>query len=92
MELSDHCYASFIHGLELSSPTFADDITLFALQPSFLQTFIKICYQYGLQLRYEFNNSQIGVVTLGETKPMHSKSMQDRTWMPGDASADELYE
>ena len=32
IKLSDHCYAIFIDGLKLSSPTFADDITLLALQ------------------------------------------------------------
>ena len=53
---------------------------------------MKICYQYRLKWRYKFNNSKIDVVTFGETKPMHSKLMHDRTWMVGDASVDELYE
>ena len=45
------------------------------LQSSFLQTFGKICFQYRLKRRYEFNNSKNGVVTFGETKSTHSKLM-----------------
>ena len=92
MEVAVHCYAIFSNGLKLSSLTFADDITLLALQPSFQQTFMKICYQYGLKWRYECNNSKSGVVTFGDTKPIPSKLMHDRTWMLGNASVDELYE
>ena len=43
------------------------------LQSPFLQTFGKICFQYGLKWRYEFNNSKSGVVTFSETKSIHSK-------------------
>ena len=71
---------------------FADDISLIALQPSFLQTFLKICFQYSLKWRYEFNNSKSGVVTFGETESTHFKSMQDRKWLLGESSVDELYE
>ena len=71
-ELSSHSYAVFINSIKLTSPTFADDISLIALQPSFLQTFLKICFQYSLKWRYEFNNSKSGVVTFGETKSTHS--------------------
>ena len=34
--LTNHCYAIFINGLRIPSPSFADDITLLALHPSFL--------------------------------------------------------
>ena len=91
-ELSSHRYAVFINSIELTSPTFADDISLLALQPSFLQTFKKICFQYSLKWRYGFNNSKSGVVTFGETKSTHFKSMQDHKWFLGESSVDELYE
>ena len=39
--LSDHAYGLNINGLSLSSPSFADDISLLAIQPSFLRVFIK---------------------------------------------------
>ena len=53
---------------------------------------MKICFQYSLNWRYEFNNSKSGVVTFGETKSTHFKSMQDRKWFLGESSVDELYE
>ena len=40
--LTDHCYAISINRLSLPSPSFADDISLLALYPSFLETFINI--------------------------------------------------
>ena len=91
-ELSSHSYAVLINSIKLTSPAFADDISLLALQPLFLQTFLKICFQYSLKWRYEFNNSKSGVVTFGETKSTHFKSMQDRKWFLGKSSVDELYE
>ena len=53
---------------------------------------MKICFQYSLKWRYEFNNSKSGVVTSGETKSTYFKSMQDRKWFLGESSVDELYE
>ena len=41
--LSNHCYAIFINGLRIPPPSFADDISLFTLHPSFLKTFMNIC-------------------------------------------------
>ena len=40
--LTDHCYAISINRLSLPSPSFADDISLLALYPSFLETFMNI--------------------------------------------------
>ena len=37
--LSNHCYAIFINGLSLSSPSFADHIKLITLHPFFLRPF-----------------------------------------------------
>ena len=59
----------FLNGLRIPSPSFADDITLLALHPSFLKTFMSICYNYGIKWRYEFNHSKSGIVTFGESKP-----------------------
>ena len=90
--LSDHCYAISINSVNLPSPSFADDISLLALYPSFLETFMNICHKYGIKWRYEFNHTKSGVVIFGETKPLHSKSMKEREWMLGDAIVNELYE
>ena len=43
-DLSDHCFSISINALRLLSPSFADEISLFALHPSFLQTFMNICF------------------------------------------------
>ena len=44
---TDHCYAISVNRLSLPSPSFADDISLLALYPSFLETFMNICHPYG---------------------------------------------
>ena len=90
--LTNHCYAIFINGLRIPSPSFADDITLLALHPSFLKTFMSICYKYGIKWRYEFNHSKSGIVTFGESKPKHFESMKNHEWLLGDTVVDELYE
>ena len=90
--LSNHCYAMSINSLSLPAPSFADDVTLLALFPSFLNTFLNICHQYSITWRYEFNHTKSGVVTFGETKPIHSRLMKEREWTLGDTKVDELYE
>ena len=55
--LSNHCYAIFINGLRIPSPSFADDISLLTLHSSFLKTFMNICNRYGIKWRYDFNHS-----------------------------------
>ena len=68
-----------------------DDISLLALYSSFLETFMSICHKYCITWRYEFNHTKSGVVTFGETKRLHSKSMRECEWMLGDAIVNELY-
>ena len=90
--LTDHCYAISINRLSLPSPSFADDISLIALYPSFLETFMNICHAYVKTWRHEFNHTKSGVVTFGETKPIHSQLMREREWMLGESVVDELFE
>ena len=90
--LTNHCYAIFINGLRIPSPSFADDITLLVLYPCFLQTFMSICCKYGIKWRYEFNHSKSGIVTFGQSKPQHFESMKNRVWLLGNTLIDELYE
>ena len=77
--------------LNLPSPSFADDVTLLALYPTFLHTFMDMCYGYGIKWRYEFDHIKSGVVTFDECKPAHYESMNKREWLLGDESVDELY-
>ena len=79
--LSNHCYAIFINGLSLSSPSFADDISLITLHASFLQSLMTECFRYSGQWRYEFNHTKRGVVTFGESMPLHLDAMQSRKWV-----------
>ena len=47
--LSNHCYAVFMfNGLSLSSPSFADDISLITLHASFLQSLVTKCLRYEI--------------------------------------------
>ena len=49
-------------------------------------------FRYSLQWRYEFNLTECGVITFGESKPLHLAAMQSRKWVLGDDIVDELYE
>ena len=80
-----------MNSVSLPSPSFEDNISLPELYPSFLETFMNICHKYGIEWRYEVNKTKSGVVTFGETKPLHSKSMKEREWMLEDTAVNELY-
>ena len=90
--LSNHAYALNINSLSLASPSFADDVSLLAIQPSFLRVLMQMRYCYSLKWRYEFNNSKSGVVTFCETRVVHCYSMKRREWILGREIVDELYE
>ena len=90
--LTQHPCAFSIDSLRLTSPSFADDISLLALYPTFLRTFMNICYEYSVKWRYEFNYVKSGIVTFGEVKCVHCQSINDRDWVLGNGSVDELYE
>ena len=90
--LTLHSCALSINNLRLPSPSFADDISLLALYLTFLRTFMNICYEYSVKWRYEFNHAKSGVVTFGEAKRVHCQFMNERDWVLGNDSVDELYE
>ena len=90
--LSDHNHAICIRSLQLTSPSFADDITLLALHPSFLGVFMDMYHQYSIKWRYEFNHTKCGIVTFGESKTLHFQSMKERVWKLGNNIVDEVYE
>ena len=90
--VSDHCFAISINTLRMPTPPFADDICLIALHQSLLKILMNKCHNYSKTWRYEFNHSKSGVVTFGETEPIHCKSMKEREWALGDDTVEELYE
>ena len=89
--LTNHSYSISVNRLSLPS-SFADDVTLLALYPTFLHTFMEMCYGYSIKWRYEFNHIKSAVVTFGECKLAHYENMNERKWLLGDESVDELYE
>ena len=72
--LTQHSCALSINSLRLTSPSFADDISLY---PTFLGMFMNICYEYSVKWRYEFNHVKRGIVTFGEAKLVHCQSMNE---------------
>ena len=90
--LSDHNYAICIRSLQLTSPSFADDIILLALHPSFLSVIMDMCHQYSIKWRYEFNYTKCGVVTFGKSKAIHFQSKNEREWKLGNDIVDEVCE
>ena len=90
-ELSDHYFAISINTLRMPAPSFANDICLIAFHQFLLKILMNKCHNYSKKWRYEFNHSKSGVVTFGETKPIHCKSVKEREWALGDDTIEELY-
>ena len=90
--LAEHSHAISINCLRLTAPSFADDVTLLALFPTFLKVFMIICHQYSAKWRYEFNHSKSDVVTFGEAKSVHSQLLTEREWLLGETTINELCE
>ena len=63
-----------------------------SIHQSWLKILLNKCHNYSKTWRYEFNDSKSGVVTFGESKPLHCKSMKEREWALGDDTVEELYE
>ena len=91
-ELSDHCFAISINTLRMPAPSFADDICLIALHQSLLKILMNKYHNCSKKWRYEFNHSKSGVVSFGENKPIHCKSMKEHDWALGDDTVEKLYE
>ena len=67
-------------------------IALLPFYPTSLTSLMGMCYKHSTKWRYEFNHTESGVVTYGETKPVHLEEMKERGWILGDGTVDELYE
>ena len=91
-ELTQHSCALSLYSISLTSPSFADDISLLSIYPAFLSSLMNLCYAYSIKWRYEFNHLKSGIVTFGESKRVHSEAMKERIWVLGGESVTELYE
>ena len=87
--ISDCEYSLSIGPLKLGSPTFADDMTLLSLSPSFLQFLMKKAFGYSQKWRFDYNETKSGVVTFGEHGPTHFREKSCRLWQLGDKVVEE---
>ena len=81
--ISNDPFSLSIENIPVGCPTFADDLTLLALFPSFLQHLMSIVFDFSIKWRYEFNHNKSGVVVLGESKIQHAKNMLSRNFNLG---------
>ena len=89
--LTQHSCALSLNSVGLTSPSFADDISLLSIYPIFLSTLMNLCYAYSIKWRYESNHVKSCIVTFGESKRVHSEAMIECTWVLGGESVIELY-
>ena len=87
-ELTQHSCALSLYNISLSSPSFADDISLLSIYPTFLSS-LNLCYTYSIKWRYESNHVKSGIVKFGEFKHVHSEAMKERIWVLGGESVTE---
>ena len=67
-----HCEYSLSTGsLKLGSPTFADDMILLTLFPTFLRLLMNKDFRYSQKWGFDYNETKSGVVTFGEHGPHH---------------------
>ena len=74
----DSKYSVVIDNFRIGSPTFADDMTLLSLFPSFLRHLMHEVTQYSKIWRYDYNQSKSGVVVFGESRVQHYREKQGR--------------
>ena len=91
-KLTQHSYTLSLYSISLTSPSFADDISLLSIDPTFLSSLINLCYAYSIKWRYEFNHVESDIVTFGESKRVNSEAMKERIWVLGGESVTALYE
>ena len=82
-ELTQHSCDLSLYSISLTSPSFADDISLLSIYPTFLSSLTNLCYAYSIKWRYEFNHVKSGIATFGESKRVHSEAMKECTWVLG---------
>ena len=91
-ELTQHLCALSLYSISLTSPSFADDISLLSIYHTFLSSLMNLCNTYSIKWRYEFNHVKSGIVTFRESKRVYSEAMKERIGVLGDESVTELYE
>ena len=90
--VADREYSLFIGPLKLGSLTFADDMTLLTLFPTFLQLLKDKAFRYSRKWRFDCNETKSGVITFGEHGPHHFREKNNRSWKLGDEVVEESNE
>ena len=80
-ELCASPYSLVIHGVNVTCPTQADDITLMSLCKRGLDSLMDICYTYSCKWRFKYNASKSVVIVFNESKSSFSK--RTRSWNLG---------
>ncbi|MES9879758.1 MAG: reverse transcriptase family protein [Sedimenticola sp.] len=70
-----------MNGINISSPTVADDMVLISYSKYGLQKMMDTCFNYSCDWRYEYNASKCAVVVFNERELEFRRS--DRTWHLG---------
>ena len=81
--ISNDPFSLSIENISVGCSTFADDMTLLALSPSFLQHLMSIDFSFSIKWHHEFNHIKSGVVVFGESKIQHAKNMMSRKFNVG---------
>ena len=82
-ELTEHSCALSLDSISLTSPSFADDISLLLIYPTLLSSLMNLYQAYSIKWQYEFNHVKSGIVTFGESKRVHSEAIKECTWVLG---------
>ena len=85
-------YSLSIRQLKLGSSTFADDMTLLTLFPTFRQLLMDEAFRYSRKWRFDYKKTKSGVVTFGEHDPHHFREKNNRSWKLGDEVVEESNE
>jgi len=72
------------YGMDVSSPTFADDTMVMSLSVNNLQAMLDNIYLYGMKWRITFSPDKSMCVTFGESKHANHVNKLSRQWYLGD--------
>ena len=62
-ELTQHSCALSLYSISLTFLSFADDISLLSINPTFLSCLMNLCHAFSIKWRYEFNPIWTGLLS-----------------------------
>ena len=85
----DNCGLKY-QGINVSSPTIADDTILLCNTANGLQAMINQAYEYGRMWRLTFSESKTKCLVFGESKYAHNVNSPNRKWFLGNRLIEEV--